>query len=122
MKRISKSKLYSTVYHAVFGLGIVAQQRLSDGSRSVSDCVFGDGTSPRTILSSCLLVFAEQRTATLSERHAIKRLLLDLEPTESRVPRDTSEVKDSACPELDNVQTTNNDLELIEDLYVAESA
>ena len=113
-KRITKSTLYCRCLHSVFGSGIVAQQRVSNSGKLLADCVFGNGASRWTILESCLLVFAEQRTASLSERKAIKRMLIDLEPQEPATNwRD--EVKGSDYPEPDTIQTTDSpDLELTE--------
>lgn len=74
--KVNKSGLFPRIYHAVFRDGILLKRRVSNSGDDVTDCLFLDGSAPRTILSSCLLLFTEERTATLPERRAIRRYLL----------------------------------------------
>jgi hypothetical protein len=73
---ISKAAQFQKIYHAVFGRGLLLKRRISESGSDVCDCMFMEGTAPRTILTSALLLFAETRTATVQERKAISRWLL----------------------------------------------
>jgi hypothetical protein len=71
--KLSKTTHFPLCYHAIFGHGLLIERRTSESCRDISDCVFMEGSAPRTILSSCLLLFNETRTASLPERKAIRR-------------------------------------------------
>ena len=73
---LNKSTQFPRCYHAVFGHGILLNMRVSKSLNDLCDCLFMDGTAPRTILTSCLLLFTEERTPSLPERRAIRRWLL----------------------------------------------
>jgi hypothetical protein len=75
MLKLHKATLFPRVYHAVFRDGILLSRRVSASGNNMADCLFLDD-SPRTILTSCLLIFTEERTTTLAERRAIRRYLL----------------------------------------------
>jgi hypothetical protein len=76
MLKLNKATLFPRVYHAVFRDGILLSRRTLESGSDVCDCLFMDGSSPRTILTSCLLLFNEERTTSLYERRAIRRYLL----------------------------------------------
>jgi hypothetical protein len=78
MPKVSKSKLYPIVQHALFGSnGILLDRRQTESNNDLCTCLFDDGTCLREILTSALLVFADIRSASLTERKAISRWLLN---------------------------------------------
>jgi len=94
MLKLNKATLFPRVYHAVFRDGILLSRRTLESGSDVCDCLFMDGSSPRTILTSCLLLFNEERTTSLYERRAIRRYLLHRK-FEVNVPEPEVQIPDS---------------------------
>jgi hypothetical protein len=59
-------------FHCVFADGLVLIKRVSEGGRVVCDCLFDNGSAPRTILASCILLFTAKRRPSAAERKAIR--------------------------------------------------
>ena len=74
MSRLSpRTAIFPRVLHAIFGDGLLIDRRIGDSGRDLSDCIFLDGSAPRTILSEYLILFTESRQASLQERRGIAR-------------------------------------------------
>jgi hypothetical protein len=94
MLKLNKATLFPRVYHAVFRDGILLDKRVSASGNNMADCLFLDGSAPRTILTSALILFTEERTTSLAERRAIRRYLLHRK-FEVNVPEPEVQIPDS---------------------------
>jgi hypothetical protein len=95
MMKLNKSTPFRRVFHAIFRDGILLDRRTLESGLDVCDCLFLDGSSPRTILTSCLLIFTEERTTSLAERRAIRRYFLHRK-FEVNVPEPDFQIADAS--------------------------